>query len=487
MIKIFKSFLGIIKKYGGLIFAWCVRVIDYIKSFVKEYIKSFKAKKNQADLSDNITEPTTVFERVVARQKSKQKVFKYRYAIIIGIAAVLFSLLAVLGNYVTVYNKNLPTTLCDEIIKGYEENEVEVFLENCTNLTKVLKNEENLKEYFSLHLPKGNFTYYRAAADKKDEQKYIFKSDHVRIAEIVFKKQKTTARYGIDKYTVKSFDIKPLVQYRFTAYSTFTLLINGIPADDYLYHKYTELENFGSVLETAITKNMYVTNDVNYLKEVKALDTDGRVLDIVTDYTESVYNVTIECDDKKEELTEYFNNFVLEYMRYTTKSSKESETILAFFDERSHLYEGLENYRVRTTKKYENERVENLLLDNLKYYGSGYYTCDVSADYLTDEKEETVTESFKKTIYLLFSDGKYYIVDMVDREDKSFEIDDIESFDTEEFQNEILDVEDYALSNGEELTMISDEKLEEYANAYTSEDTNEEISEDTGEDTGEAQ
>lgn len=405
MIKIIKSFFSKLKKLGELIL-----------SFLLNVIKSLRTKKAD-ETPETRKEPTTVFERVAIRESSKHKEFKYRYAVIGGIAAVVLSGLILLGSYVNIYSKNIPSYLCDKIVEAYKSNTPDIFLKNCTNLPEVLKDEKTLKEYFNLYLPKSDFTYYQVAAEKKDEKKYIFKSGDNKISQIVFKKQKNTAGFGIEKYKVKSFDIVPLIEYRLTGYSTFTLLINGIPADDYIFSKNTALHNFNAVLENPITKNLYITDDVNYIKDtknIKALDSDGTVFDVVSSYGDSAYNFTIKCDEKKqEELKEYFNNFVFEYMHYTVKDDRKPQPLLDYIYPSAFLYGEIEDYKNPDLTNYKNERIENLSFNNLVYYGSGYYTCDVSADYITDVKNETVTKNFKYTIYLKFSDGKYYVVDMV--------------------------------------------------------------------------
>lgn len=396
-------------------------MIKIFKSFFRKFLESGNViellrQNNCYDEPEETKEPTTVFERVAIRERSKHKEFKYRYAVILGIAAVFLSILIWLGGYVTFYSKNIPEHLCEEIIEAYNSNTPDVFLENCTNLPKVLKNEKTLKEYFSLYLPKDTYTYYQVASKKTDEQKYIFKSGDSKLGEIVFKKQKNTGSFGVATYKVKSFNIVPLIEYRLTGYSTFTLLINDIPADDYLFDQKDSLKNFNDVLDTPITKNKYFIDDVNYIKNIKsikAIDSDGAVLDVVSSFGDSSHNITIKCDDRKEEINGYLNDFVLEFMHYTVKDDRKPQLLLDYIDPRSHLCEEIKNYSNPDLTYYKNDRIEKLTVNSLVYYGSGYYSCDVFADYVSEVNKETVTKNFKYTMYLMFSDGKYYVVDMV--------------------------------------------------------------------------
>lgn len=369
----------------------------------------------QMDVSDsNINQPTTVFERVVAKNNSSNKVFKYRYAVIGAITLIVLSALIVLGSYISIYKKNSPATLCEEIIEGYDKNNPNIFIKNCTNLPKVLKNKNNLEVYFKSYLPRNKFTYYQVAADKSDEQKYVFKSGDMKISEIVFKRQKPNAAFGIKKYKVKSFVIVPLTEYRFNAYSGFTLLINSIPANDYLFSKNIALEPFQEYLENPISKDMYIVNDVNYIKELKALDSDGKVYDVVSSVSNFGYDITVKCDDKAKEITEFMSGFVFEYMHYTVKDDRKPKPVLDYLHTNSYICDDIKNYVNNDLTRYDNERIENLKIENLVYYGSGCYTLNVSADYVTEVKKETVAKKFSKTVYLFFSDGRYYIVDMID-------------------------------------------------------------------------
>jgi len=371
---------------------------------------------NAGDYTDeeSVVKNTTIFEKVVAKKNSEKREFSFRYTIIGIVFVLLVGIIAILADYLAVYKKNDPETLCETIVSSYKENDPDVFVENCTNLPKVLKNKNNLKEYFKSYLPKNEFKYYQVAADNKNDKKYIFKSGDTKIGEIIFTKQKKSATYNIDRYRVKKFTIVPLIEYRLNSYSGFTLLINGIPADKYLFSQNIGLERFYEYLEKPITKNMYIINDVNYIKELKALDSDGNIYDVVNVISNFGYDITIKCDNKREELIKFFNGFIFEYMHYTVKDDRNPNPVLEYVHKNSYICDELRNYVNWDATRYENERIENLKIDNLVYYGSGCYTCDVSADYVTEVKEETVTKNFKKSVYLLFNDGKYSIVDMID-------------------------------------------------------------------------
>lgn len=358
--------------------------------------------------------PKTVFEQIVMRKKSEEKHFKYRYAVITAIAVVLSVVVIVLASYLSIYKQNSPFALCEQITDAFDENNPEIFIKHCTNLPKVLKNDKNLKEYFKSYLPRNTFKFYELASDNKKEQKFIFKSGDAKIGEIVFKKSDKKAAFGIDRYNVKSFKLEPLTEYRYTVYSTFKLVINGEAADKYLFSKNSTLDNLADVTDAPITRDMYIIDDVNYVKDIKALDSDGQLYEVVSTISNFGYDITIKCDERKDEIGEFLKSFVFDYMHYMVKDDSKPQTVLEYLHESSYLCDIVKKYINWDITRYENERIEKFELSELVYYGSGYYTCRVSADYVTEVKNETVAKGFNKQIYLTFSNGKYYIVDMID-------------------------------------------------------------------------
>ncbi len=369
----------------------------------------------KTEKNDTVPADKTVFERVLARQRENNKPFKYRHAVIFGISLVLLCFVIVLGSYLHIYKNNSPAEFCEKIVSAYEGKNLDLFLKYCTNLPEELKDKANLQKYLNNFLPSNDCDFYQVASKYNNSQRYIFESGTKKTGEILFVKNKESAAFGIDSYTVESFEMYPLVEYNITAYSTYTLKINGEEINKkYLQGRNTAFGYFTSSSHTMVTQDIYVINDLNFIEEISVVDTDGKVYEVPFDASDVNINININSDDKQEELLEFFKGFVYNYMYYTVVDNKNPDVVLYDVYEGTNIYNAINRYYNDVTLLCENSRIENLKVEEILYYGSGYYTCTVSADYFIELEEETVTKSFQKQVSLLYSDGRYYVINLSD-------------------------------------------------------------------------
>ncbi|MBE6733023.1 MAG: hypothetical protein E7561_03400 [Ruminococcaceae bacterium] len=357
----------------------------------------------------------TVFERVLERQQKPENNPKKLYSIIFGVCFLLLLIITVLGCYLNVYSKNLPAEFCEEIVSAYEGKNTDLFLKHCTNLPKELKNKANLQKYLNNFLPSDDCGFYQVSSKYNNSQRYIFESGTKKIGEILFVKNKKSAAFGIDSYTVESFEMYPLVEYNIATYSTCTLKINGKEINKkYLQGRNTAFGYFTSSSHTMVTQDIYAINDLKFIEEISVVDTDGKVYEVPFDASDFNIDTTVNSGDKQEELLEFFKGFVYNYMYYTVVDNKNPDVVLYDVYEGTNIYNAINRYYNDDTLLCKNSRIENLKVEEILYYGSGYYTCTVSADYLIELEEETVTKSFQKQVSLLYSDGRYYVINLSD-------------------------------------------------------------------------
>lgn len=357
----------------------------------------------------------TVFERVLERRQDNSNNVKKRNILIFGISVVLLLIVILLASYLNVYRKNLPAEFCEKIASAYEVKNPDLFLKYCTNLPDELKIEENLKKYFNVFFTYDDCEFYQVASKYNNSQRYIFESNDKKIGEIFFVKNKKPAAFGIDSYSISSFEIYPLAEYKITAYSTYTVKINGKEiGKKYLQGRNTAFGYFNSTSHEMITRDIYVIDDLCYISKIEVVDTNGEVYDIPLKPAQLNIDIVINVDDKKEELTGFFKDFVYNYMYYTVVDNKTPDVILDYVYDGTNIYNAINKYYNDDTVLYDNPRIENLLVDKVLYYGSGYYTCTVSADFFAEVNEETVTKKFQKEVSLLYSDGRYYVINLAD-------------------------------------------------------------------------
>ena len=386
----------------------------------KEYFFSFEpfdSGKHFVDKKNNIDneqiKPTTVFEQVLARQKKQENNGLKKIIIAITMFVVLIAL-SVFGHYLTVYQKNTPIALCDKIADAFKENNADVLVDTCTNLPEILKEKNNLKEYFDTYLKSRDISYYAVAPDYKSEKKYIFKSGSTKIGEIVFREKDEKAAYGVKSYFIRKFDIIPLTGYKIYTSSFFDVKVNGekIP-DKYLFSKTEIASPIKNFTGNKVTKNLYVIDDFFYVDEITANDYDGKKCEIKYDSAISQYEITKGLSDEINPISDFTASFVLDYLTYTLVNEGEADKALQYIHPNSVLYKNTEKYEIIEEDEYIEESIENFAIKNIECYGGGFYSCDMTVDYVTVTEEDTITFKWNKKLFILKEKDKYYIIDIL--------------------------------------------------------------------------
>lgn len=359
------------------------------------------------------SEKTTVFERVALKQREEVTGFKYTKHIVIAVVSVLFVALFIFAHFLFVHEKNSPAAFCEKIVKSYQTRDTELFLNYCTNLPDVLDNEKNLSEYFNSYLPNNKYTFYQVASDK-NKARFVFNVGDKKVGEIVFREKAKKELYGIRGYAVEEFTLEPLTSYVITSYSTYQLLINGEPIPErYIYSKSGINYCFEKCIGEVMTKNIYVIDDLNYIANISALDSDKEEVDIVTKVSVSETEIILNPDKNKEKLNAFIKDYVSKFMYYTVIDDRRPKDLLKLVYPDTDLATYIKDYKNPDLSSMRNQKLKNLTVENLTYYGSGCYVCDVKADYTLDVNKKQTTKKFDAKLFIVMIKGKFYVVDMI--------------------------------------------------------------------------
>jgi len=387
-------------------------IFDFLKKQKLENNFSFfefleHSEKSETREKENLT----VFEQMLLKQRrdSNSPYIKY---ISIAVTVIVVVALFIMGNYLSVFQKNVPNRLCERISESICNNNVDVLLDTCTNLPKVLKDKENLKEYLNSYLIE-EVSFYEVSPDYKSEKKFIFKSGNKKIGEINFREDKETDLYGIKKYFIRKFDLYPLTEYKIYTVSLFDVKVNGekIP-DKYLFSKNKVTTVFEKFSGVEITKNLYVIKDLFYIADISGYDLDGEKCDIKYDSALSQYEITRSAGEYVDEISEFTADFVLKYLNYTLVNEGKAKDVLKYIHPKSVIYKNVEHYEIIEEDEYIEEKIENYVIKDMVYYGGGFYSCDIGADYVTVTEEDTVTFNWNKKLYLIRQNDRFYIIDV---------------------------------------------------------------------------
>lgn len=373
---------------------------------------SFEEEEKEIETDSNF-EAKTVFERVALKEEAKKTEFKYRKYLIMAVTGVIILSLILFGCFLSLYEKNSPNAFCESVVNTLTERNPDLFLKYCTNLPDVLKNRENLEKYLNSYLPNDEYKFFPVAS-QKNKTSYIFKVEDKQVASITFKEKSKKGAFGITEYKIESFELKPLTTYVLHSYSSFELLVNGKPLPEkYLFSQSGVNYSFKEFYGSTMTKDIYSIEDLFYIADISALDKDKKPVDVVTSISISETEITLSPEGVEEKLSEFLRSYTEKYMYYTVKDDRRPKPLLELIYPNTALYEEIKQYKNSDTTKFSDEKIKNLTVDDLVYYGSGCYTCKVKADYEVVVNKKSEIRKFDKKLYLCLKDGKFYVMDMV--------------------------------------------------------------------------
>jgi len=324
--------------------------------------------------------------------------------------------LVVLGDYLRIYKKNVPATVCDQILFAFEEKDAEPLLKYCTNLPRILSYKKNLTEYLEKYLPDDEYEYFQVASFNPDDKKYLFKAGDTTVAEIVFVRDKVKNSYNIKSYSVNSFELKSFTTYKIVTNSNFDIYINGeILSAKYLFDRLNIATPIRNFTEKSLTQDIYYIDELFYIADIKAYDFDGSPCDIAFDADLMQYEISKNPNTVKKELIDFTNEFLEQYSNYILVDNSENKNILKYVHKKSYLYDLLKNYEFEKDYDYSECKTESLTLTDFVSYGNNFFSADVSAVFeLSDRKAEITKVGFNKKIFFLSEKDNFYIIDIVD-------------------------------------------------------------------------
>ena len=380
----------------------------------KEIENPKKEEDNEVESTPVLkNQKTTVFERIALKQREAETGFKYAKHIIIAAISVLFVALFIFAHFLFVHEKNSPAAFCEKIVKSYQTRDTELFLNYCTNLPDVLDNKKNLSEYFNSYLPNNKYSFYQVASEK-NKARFIFSVGDKKVGEIVFREKAKKDFYGIKGYAVEEFKLEPLTSYVITSYSTYQLMVNGEPIPErYIYSRSGVNYCFEKCIGKIMTKNIYVIDDLNYIADISAMDFEKEKVDIVTNVSVSETEITLSLDKNKDKLDAFIKDYVSKFMYYTVIDDRRPKDLLELIYPDTYLVKYINDYKNPDLSSMRNQKLKNLTVENLTYYGSGCYVCDVKADYTLDVNKKQTTKKFDAKLFIAMIKGKFYVVDMI--------------------------------------------------------------------------
>lgn len=308
------------------------------------------------------------------------KKFKIALAIWCGVLIVGFSIALIwfngfLKDYQKVYNETRPKTEMDETLSLFTGENMDELMEHSTGVDL---SSEDMKAQFKAGVNAlfagKTIAYDFLSGEHTDERPaYVVTCDNNPVAVLRFKKQETSAKYGLPLWEIKSVDwlVSAKKGYTVSAPVGVTLKINGVTIsedtavetgishDRARYFKgYAEIPSY----------NKYSIDHIFGEPVIEATNEYGELLEVKLDEKAKTY--VVEFGDNKtlrEELEDYVIQFGIDYAQYITNDTSYNY-LDHYFPKGSALLQGIKNNPRQYYADHKKPEIKNQELRDFTVY-----------------------------------------------------------------------------------------------------------------------
>lgn len=322
--------------------------------------------------------------------------------------------LSVLTLYLADYQNSLPADVATRLLKAYNEADSAVFAEYNDALPNAFADDYRFAAYIDLSFPKEQLYYCKGTAKHTGETVYEFKARNIHIATLTTKEIESTTFFGFRNYEVVSFVPEPIEYYTIFAPIGTRVMIDG----SLLHQKYPPTLGyaypcFESVSASNISE-IYIVPDYDALGalSIKNASSEDYIIEI-DEENDSVLIAQKSEQTAQGEIIEFVDQFVKEYLIFTTKKNAPRGLVLKMTHPQTEFYKILQQYSNVWRKEYRSGRFNDIEINEIKQYSPSEYSCNVSLSYLIvrdDGAEKNI--DFAAVFYLTNRNGTWLAVDM---------------------------------------------------------------------------
>lgn len=314
--------------------------------------------------------------------------------------------------YLSDYQRSLPADTAARILEAYNENDSAVFAQYNDNHASAFIDDYKLAAYKDLSFPREKLYYCKGTAKNPDETVYEFKAGNMHIATLTTRTTKNSTFFGFQGYEVISFTPRPIAHYTIVAPLGTLLMMDGVQ----LHKKYPPNPGyakpcFKNVVESNISE-VYSIPDYDALGALSVKNATAEDYEI--DIDEENYSVIITTKPEqaiKAQIVEFTEEFLKEYLIFTTKRNAPRGTVLKMTHPKTDFYKTLLQYSNTWGKQYVSDGIEDIVINEIKAYSQTEYSCHASLTYII-VRSDGVTKNidFSAVIDLTNNEGKWMVV-----------------------------------------------------------------------------
>lgn len=352
----------------------------------------------------------------------KKNIYWKIYGVIVILAvAISVTLLIILWNFLSAYEKSQPKYEMEKVLDLFKNSNSNELMKNMTYEESAFENSDMIIKYVDSVLTDGQWEYIqKAGAYTKNTPVYNVTKDGTVVATVTLTKSSKKGSFGIKKWEIQNVDgvLSAKEDYEILAPTNSEVYINGIKVtSDYIKEKDIAVSDLANAAK-------YVTVPTMVKYSISGLITKPEITAIGGSY-KSQLTATNDTDHSMKfafESNQDFNNsqeariieFTKIYGNYVTNDVKFS-SISPYVISNSHAYTFLKSISQVNIWYSEHTRPEfkNLTVSNYQIYTDSCYSCDVSFTLTLVTPQKTIEYPTNLRYYFVKTNKGWYIADLV--------------------------------------------------------------------------
>ena len=332
-------------------------------------------------------------------------------------SAILILLLVFVYLYLADYEKNLPSSIGNDVIQAIETLDLNTLDEMSSNLPVSLKDPDVFTQYLKTFGDDSDLFFYAGTSKVENQLVYIIANHEKKMASLILEKTGKKSAFGFEQVKLVDLVFKPLHTYKIIVTTPVELMVNGVSIAQQVQDLTQEpLQAFDLEAFDPIDTLTYTFDDFMFITEVTVPDQPEALIS----YDPLTYTYTVALQPEtmmQEKLADFGESVIKAHTRLLCIPYLSRTTFLNDYAyPGSHFESTVKMYDLTVRYPFISESWADLSITNFLQYGPNAYSADVSIKYTWTAtwvgQIKTRTQNPSYRIYMTDINGTWQVTSM---------------------------------------------------------------------------
>lgn len=352
----------------------------------------------------------------------KKSIFWKIYGVIVILAvAISVTILIILWNFLSAYEKSQPKYEMEKVMELFKNNNSDELMKHMTYAESVFENNDMLVKYVDSTLSEGQWEYIqKAGAYTKNTPVYTVTKDGTAVTTVTLSKSSDKDNFGMDKWELQNVDgiLSAKEDYEVLAPSNSEVYINGIKVtSDYIKEKDIAISDLANSAKYVTVPTMVKYSIPGLITKPEITAIGGIYKSQLTATNNNDHSIKFAFESNQDfntsqeariiDITKIYGNYVTNDVKFSS--------ISPYVISSSNAYSFLKSISQINIwySAHSSPQFNNLTVSNYRMYTDSCYSCDVSFTLTFVTAQKTFEYPTNLRYYFVKINNGWYIADFV--------------------------------------------------------------------------